>query len=283
MKILITGANGQVGSALVKSLRKNELIPVTRKDCDLNFTDQIKKIIDQSLPDLIINAAAYTDVDQAEIEREQAYKINRDTPKVIAQKANEYNIPFIHFSTDYVFDGEKVESYSEDDSTNPLGIYGHSKLAGEKVIMELGGQSYIFRTSWVYSNVRHNFYLTMKRLSKECEELKVVVDQIGVPTSSIFIAQQIQKIIPKLNKNNTGIYNLVPDGLCSWYEFSKLIISQTNQNFNLNNLHPIQSHDFLARTKRPQNSYLNNYKVKKTFMLKFDSWQKEFNKVIDEA
>ncbi len=283
MKILITGANGQVGSALFNFLGENELIPLTRNDCDLNLTDQIKKTIDQNLPDLIINSAAYTSVDQAEIEKELAYKINRDAPKVMAQKAYEYNIPFIHFSTDYVFDGEKLGSYFEDDPTKPLGIYGQSKLAGEEVIMEVGGQHYIFRTSWVYSNTGHNFYLTMKRLCQKSNELKVVADQIGVPTSNIFIAKQINKIIPQMSKSNTGIYNLVPDGFCAWYEFAKLIISQTNPYFNLDNLYPIQSSEFLAKSKRPQNSCLNNNKVKKTFMLEFSDWQKELNKVIDEA
>jgi len=283
MKILITGSNGQVGSSLVNFLREYELIPLKRDDCDIYQSDQIKKTIDQHLPDLIINAAAYTDVDQAEIEIEHAYKANRDAPRLIAQKAFEYNIPLIHFSTDYVFDGYKVGEYVEDDATNPLGVYGQSKLAGEESVVEEGGKYYIFRTSWVYSNIGYNFFLTMKRLGHECKELKVVADQIGVPTSNIFIAKQVQKIIPQLSKNNTGIYNLVPDGLCSWYEFAKEIISQTNPNFNLDNLHSIQTHEFPTKAKRPQNSCLNNTKAKKTFMLEFSDWQQELNRVMDEA
>jgi len=283
MKILITGSNGQVGSSLVNCLREHDLIPLSRHDCDLSLLDQIKKTIDQNVPDLIINSAAYTDVDKAEIETKLAFNINRDAPKVLAQKANEYKIPFIHFSTDYVFDGNKVGSYFEGDTTNPLGTYGQSKLAGEEKIMEVGGQFFIFRTSWVYSNLGNNFYLTMKRLSQNCNELKVVADQVGVPTPNIFIAKQIKKIIPQLTENNTGIYNLVPDGLCSWYEFAKEIISLTNPNFNLENLHSIQTHEFLTKAKRPQNSCLNNVKAKKTFMLKFNNWKSELNKVIDEA
>ena len=130
MKILITGTTGQVGHALTKTLTEHQIIALTRQDCDLTDLDQIKEIIDQHQPDLIINPAAYTKVDQAEDEKDLAFLINRDAPRVMAEKAREYNIPLIHFSTDYVFDGEKEAAYVEDDSTHPLGIYGQSKCAG---------------------------------------------------------------------------------------------------------------------------------------------------------
>ena len=166
MKILITGINGQVGNALMQQLTEYELVGLTRQDCDLTNPDQIKRVIDQHQPDLIINPAAYTKVDQAEDEPELAFLINRDAPRVMAEKAREYDIPFIHFSTDYVFDGEKKGAYKEDDPTNPLGVYGQSKLAGEQAIQNIGGQFYILRTSWVYSHIGKNFYLTMKGLSE---------------------------------------------------------------------------------------------------------------------
>jgi len=264
-------------------LTEHELIGLTRQDCDLTNPDQIRQVIDQHQPDLIINPAAYTKVDQAEDESELAFKINRDAPKVMAEKAREYHIPLIHFSTDYVFDGEKEEAYVEDDPTHPLGVYGHSKFACEEAIQEVGGQIYIFRTSWVYSNLGHNFYLTMKKLSYERDELKVVADQTGVPTSNQFIAEQIKNIVPQLNQNNTGVYHLVPDGFCSWYEFAKQIINQTNPQFSLNNLHAIQTHEFPTKTKRPKNSILNNAKIKQTFNLEFNYWQTELEKVIYEA
>jgi dTDP-4-dehydrorhamnose reductase len=283
MKILITGTNGQVGHALMRELTDHELIGLTRQDCDLTNPDQIRQVIDQHLPDLIINPAAYTKVDQAEDEPELAFQINRDAPKVMAEKAREYNIPLIHFSTDYVFDGDKEAAYVEDDPTHPLGVYGQSKCAGEEAIQEVGGLNYIFRTSWVYSNVGHNFYLTMKKLSQERDELKVVADQIGVPTSNQFIAEQINQIIPQLSENNSGIYNLVPDGSCSWYEFAKAIINQTNPQFNLDNLHPITTHEFPTKTKRPKNSVLNNAKIKQTFNLECNHWQETLEKVIHEA
>ncbi len=280
MKILITGVSGQVGHALMRELNDHELIGLTRQDCDLTNPDQIKEVIDHYQPELIINPAAYTKVDQAEDEPELAFQINRDAPKVMAEKAREYNIPLIHFSTDYVFDGDKKEAYLEDDPTHPLGVYGQSKCAGEEVVQEVGGLTYIFRTSWVYSDIGHNFYLTMKKLSSERDELKVVADQGGVPTSNQFIAEQIKHIIPQLNETNTGIYHLVPDGSCSWHEFAKEIISQTNPQFNLEHLHAIQTHEFRTKTKRPKNSVLNNAKIKQTFILNPKNWSQALEKVI---
>ena len=283
MKILITGVNGQVGRALMQELIEHELIGLTRQDCDLTNLDQIKQVIDQHQPHLIINPAAYTKVDQAEDEPDLTFKINRDAPHVMAEKAREYIIPLIHFSTDYVFDGEKKGVYVEDDPTHPLGIYGQSKCAGEEIIQEVGGLIYIFRTSWVYSTIGHNFFLTMKKLSQEREEHKVVANQIGVPTSNQFIAEQIKAIIPQLSEKNTGIYHLVPDGSCSWYEFANEIIGQTNPKFNLKNLHPITSNEFPMKTKRPKNSILNNAKMKQTFNLEVNNWLTELEKVINEA
>ena len=282
MKILITGVNGQVGHALMRELTEHELIGLTRQDCDLTNPDQIKQAIDQHQPELIINPAAYTKVDQAEDEQELAFQINRDAPKVMAEKAREYHIPFIHFSTDYVFDGEKKEAYEEDDPIHPLGVYGQSKNAGEEAIQGIGGRNYIFRTSWVYSKIGQNFYLTMKKLSQERAELKVVADQIGVPTSNKFIAENIKNIIPQLNENNMGIFNMVPDGSCSWHEFAKSIISQTNPQFNIDNLQAIETHEFPTKTKRPANSILSNAKIKKTFNLEFSDWKYCLKKIIEE-
>ena len=280
MKILITGVNGQVGHALIHELTEHELIGLTRQDCDLTNQDQIRQVIDKHQPDMIINPAAYTKVDQAEDEPELAFKINRDAPKVMAEKAREYNIPLIHFSTDYVFDGEKKEAYVEEDPSHPLGVYGQSKCAGEEAIQEVGGLIYIFRTSWVYSNIGHNFFLTMKKLSQERDELKVVANQVGVPTSNQFIAEQMKFIIPQLHYNNTGVYHLVPDGSCSWHEFAKVIIGQTNPQFDLDNLHAIPTHKFPTKTKRPSNSLLANVKIKQTFHLNLSDWSQELNKII---
>jgi dTDP-4-dehydrorhamnose reductase len=279
MKILITGINGQVGHALMQNLTDNTLIGLTQQDCDLTRLDQVKQVIDKHQPELIINPAAYTKVDQAEDEPELAFKVNRDAPRVMAEKAREYHIPLIHFSTDYVFDGEKKGAYLEDDPTQPLGVYGQSKCAGEEAIQAVGGSNYIFRTSWVYSTLGHNFYLTMKKFSQERDEFKVVSDQFGVPTSNQIIAEQIKLIIPQLHENNTGIYHLVPNGSCSWYEFAKEIISQANLQFNLDNLHAITTDEFPTKTKRPKNNILNNKKVKDEFFLMIKSWKDIYSEI----
>jgi len=162
-------------------------------------------------------------------------------------------------------------------------VYGQSRCAGEEPIQEIGGHIYIFRTSWVYSNIGKNFYLTIKKLSQERKELKVVANQVGVPTSNQFIAEQMKIIISQLTENNSGIYQLVSDGSCSWYEFAKVIISQTNPQFNLKNLHSIRAHEFPAKIQRPENSVLNNAKIKQIFNLEFNHWQIELEKVINET
>lgn len=279
MKILVTGTNGQVGHALVGVLANHEVISVSRHQCDLINLEQIEYMIDSYQPDLIINPAAYTNVDSAEDEAELAFRINAEAPKLMAKKAREYNIPFIHFSTDFVFDGKKKGSYSEVDFTNPLGVYGSSKLAGEEFIQEVGGQAYIFRTSWVYSKIGSNFYLTMMRLSQKKNEIRVVSDQIGVPTSSAFIAAQIQKIIPKLNQAQPGIFHLVPNGNCSWYDFAKEIIVKTNPMFDVTKIYPIKTEQYPSKAKRPLNSILENIHIKKAFMLEFEDWQSELKKI----
>ena len=279
MKILITGINGQVGHALMQQLCDHELIGLTREECDLTQLDQIKLIIDHHRPNLIINPAAYTKVDQAEDEKDLAYQINRDAPRVMAEKAREYDIPFIHFSTDYVFDGGKKGTYKEDDPTNPLGVYGASKWAGEEAIQNVGKKFFIFRTSWVYSDIGHNFYLTMKRLSEKREKIKVVSDQFGVPTSNLFIAQQIKKMINQFTSENIGIYHLVPDGQSSWYEFAKQIITKTTSAFDINNILPVGTDQYPTNTQRPKNSVLDNSLIKTVFMLKFDDWKTELRKL----
>lgn len=286
MKIFLIGSTGQVGEALktnLNKIKKYQVFSLSRNECDLSKINNLKKTIDKYQPDLIINAAAYTKVDLAEDYIDYAYLINSKVVKVIAESANKLKIPFIHFSTDYVFDGNKKGKYNEEDNPNPIGIYGKSKFEGENAIRELDGHFYIFRVSWVYSKIRNNFYLTIKKLIDERNEIKIVSDQYGVPTSSLFIANQICKILPKLNKDNKGIYHLVPDDYCSWYQFAKKIIIFGNLNFNTKNLLQIKSSEYLTKAKRPKNSILNNQKIKKTFDLSFNSWEKELNNLIQKS
>ena len=277
MKILVTGTNGQVGHALIQNLTDHELIGLTRKECDLTNLDQIRQVIDKHQPDLIINPAAYTQVDQAEDEPELAFQINRDAPRVMAEKAREYDIPIIHFSTDYVFDGQKELPYTEGDLPNPLGIYGQSKLAGEDAIKEVNGKYYIFRTSWVYSGMGRNFYLNLQRRIREQDELKVVNDQLGVPTSSLFIAKQIKTMIPKLLKENRGIYHLVPNGSCTWFDFARVILNASKFDQSEKKIIPVTSDHYPTKAKRPSNSCLSNNKIQKTIMVEFDDWKSVFS------
>jgi len=283
MKILIFGASGQVGSALLEVLSNYDVIPINKAECDITNPNHIKNIIDQNKSNLIINAAAYTKVDQAEDEKDIVFEINSNAPKVMAEKAFEYKVPFIHFSTDYVFDGKKKNAYVENDITNPLSIYGKSKLEGERQIQDIGGQFYIFRISWIYSKIRKNFYLSILEQLKENRELRVVHDQFGVPTSNYFIAREIKKIINKFNINNKGIYNLTPNGRSSWFDFAKLIISKTNPEFNYENLKKISTQEFKPLAPRPKNSVLNNNKIQSTFMIEFDDWEHELDQFINES
>ena len=277
MKILVTGTNGQVGQALMQNLTDHELIGLTRKECDLTNLDQIRQVIDKHQPDLIINPAAYTQVDKAEDEPELAFQINRDAPRVMAEKAREYDIPIIHFSTDYVFDGQKELPYTEGDLPNPLGIYGQSKLAGEEEIKKVNGKYYIFRTSWVYSDIGRNFYLNIQRRIREQDELKVVNDQLGVPTSSLFIAKQIKKMIPKLLKENKGIYHLVPNGACTWFDFARVILNSSKFDQSEKKIIPVSSNQYPTKAKRPSNSCLSNNKIQKAIMVEFDDWKSVFS------
>ena len=282
MKIFLTGSTGQVGTAIKNRLNKIEqykVLSLERNECDLSKTDNLKRSINKYKPDLIINAAAYTKVDQAEDDIDLAYLINSKAVRILSESAKDLDIPLIHFSTDYVFDGSKKGKYNEKDNPNPIGIYGKSKFDGENAIREIDGYFYIFRVSWIYSKIRSNFYLTIKNLVKEKKNIKIVSDQYGIPSSSLFIADQIAKILPKINKNNKGIYHLAPNSYCSWYDFAKSIIKHEKINFNLNEIKMINSDQYITKAIRPKNSILDNQKINNAFFLDFKSWEdvlKEF-------
>ncbi|MBY0572639.1 MAG: dTDP-4-dehydrorhamnose reductase, partial [Undibacterium sp.] len=202
IRILLTGSTGQVGHALLHSLREfGEVIAVTRAQMDLSRPDEISKVVQEIRPEIIINPAAYTAVDQAELESELAYQINAIAPGVLADNAKRLHIPLIHYSTDYVFDGEKRDqegnliAYDENDNCQPVSIYGKSKRSGELAIQASGCQHLILRTSWVYSDFGKNFLLTMLGLANQREQLKVVNDQWGAPTSAVWIAQVTAQLL----------------------------------------------------------------------------------------
>ena len=285
MKIFLTGSTGQVGTAIknrLNQLKQYKVLSLKRNECDLSKTDSLKRNIDKYKPDLIINAAAFTKVDQAEDDIDLAYLINSKAVRILSESAKNLDVPLIHFSTDYVFDGSKKGKYNENDNANPIGIYGKSKFDGENAIREIDGYFYIFRVSWVYSKIRSNFYLTIKNLIKEQKNIKIVSDQYGIPSSSLFIADQIAKILPKINKNNKGIYHLTPNSYCSWYDFAKSIIKHEKINFNLNDINMINSDQYITKAIRPKNSVLDNQKIKNTFLLNFKSWEDVLREFINQ-
>jgi len=292
MKIILTGVNGQLGYYLNQKLSPfYEVFGVTRESFDLTNVNQMEKVIDDIKPDLIINPAAYTYVDQAEKESELVFKTNCEGPKFLAIKSKKLGIPLMQFSTDYVFDGLKVGAYIEADKANPQSIYGKSKHGAEITIQENNPKHIIIRTSWVYSLRGKNFLTTILDMAKKKDEFGIVSDQIGAPTSAIFIANSIfemVKKIEKIEKNNLyGIYNLTCLGSASWFEFAQTIILYANElglefKCTPKNIKPIKTSDFPTLALRPVNSLLNNQKLMKTFEIKCPEWQNELQLIIGD-
>jgi dTDP-4-dehydrorhamnose reductase len=262
LRILISGQHGQVSQALQHSLKDmGELIVLGRDQFDLSHPQSLRAKVREIRPDLIINPAAHTAVDQAESEPELALAINGIAPGVLAEEAAALGIPLIHYSTDYVFDGSKNGPWIESDATNPLGVYGSSKLAGEQAIAAIGGQHLILRTSWVYSLVGRNFLLTMQRLLQEREKLTIVADQIGAPTWAGTIANSTRQLIERWQTGDTGawgVYHLTASGETSWFGFAQAIGQQLiEQGKRCATLEPIPSSAFPTPAARPLNSRLD--------------------------
>jgi dTDP-4-dehydrorhamnose reductase len=287
-KILLTGITGQLGSELENVLSKEwGIFPVSRKEMDLSEESTIRRIIRDKKPDLIINPAAYTAVDKAEVEKEMAFVINEKAPRIIAEEAKALNIPLIHFSTDFVFDGKKSAPYLETDTPTPMSVYGLSKLEGEKAIQEVDGDYLIFRTAWVYSRQGNNFRNTIRRLAKERPELNIINDQVGSPTTTTYISLVLKKIIELLFREKKisfqeckGIYHLTCGGTCSWYDFAEVIIKDLLQyeegHYTLN---PISTKDYPTAATRPQYSVLNNQKLTQVFGLEQREWHDCFEEI----
>ncbi|WP_414584627.1 dTDP-4-dehydrorhamnose reductase [Scytonema sp. PCC 10023] len=290
MRILLTGSTGQVGWELQRTLMTlGEVIPVGREvsslglRIDLSQPDTIRHVIRQVMPHLIINAAAYTAVDKAETEPELAMAVNGTAPGVIAEEAKLVGAGVIHYSTDYVFNGNQATPYTEQDEPNPQNVYGKTKLAGEKAIQAVGVPYFILRTSWVYGLRGKNFLLTMLRLAREREEIRVVDDQVGAPTWSRMIAESTAQILSQGTKDlinflssNSGIYHLTASGQTSWYGFAKVIFEYDSKRseHKLEKLVAIPSHEYPTPAKRPAYSSLDTQKISSTFGLAFPSWQR---------
>ncbi|MEX6666360.1 dTDP-4-dehydrorhamnose reductase [Pseudomonas sp. W2-17] len=262
LRILISGQHGQVSQALQQRLQNmGELIVLGRDQLDLSQPESIRPVVRDIKPDLIINAAAHTAVDQAESEPDLAFAINATSPGVFAEEAAALGIPLIHYSTDYVFDGSKQGAWVESDAPNPLGVYGSSKLAGERAIAAAGGQHLILRTSWVYSLTGRNFLLTMQRLLQEREKLSIVVDQIGAPTWAGTIAASTAALIERWRDGAPGawgVYHLTASGETSWFGFAEAIGQQlVNSGKPCATLEPIASSAYPTPAARPLNSRLD--------------------------
>lgn len=276
-KILLFGANGQVGQALMKRLSSQAvLIPCDRSVVDLNDLDSLEKLITKVSPEYIINAAAYTAVDRAETDASNVFRINKDAPHIMGKMAEKLKAWLIHYSTDYVFDGEKNEPYLESDSVNPLNVYGQSKAEGEQAIRDSGCKHVILRTSWVYSQDGHNFLKTMVKLSQTKDLLKIVSDQMGAPTSTDLIAH-ITSIV--LKNPCQGTYHLSARGETSWLEFADLIFRTREISTQTEG---ILSQDYPSLAKRPKNSRLNTDKLCAQFNVTLPPWEVDAQRIAKE-
>lgn len=281
MKILLTGKNGQIGWELCRALAPlGEIAAYDRAELDLAAPDLIVAGVRSAMPDVVINAAAYTAVDQAEREPDAAHAINAVAVSVLAEEAKRAGALLIHYSTDYVFDGTKGAPYVEEDVPNPLNEYGRSKLAGEQAIRETGGPHLILRTSWVYSARGRNFFLTMKRLLQEKEEVRVIVDQVGAPTCAAVIADATAAILRKRDRQPSGVYHLTAAGSTSWHGFATEIARRER---SATRVVPIPSEAYPSPARRPRNSRLSNEKLLRQFAIALPSWEDGLKAVVEAA
>lgn len=280
-RILLTGRYGQVGWELERILPKvGEAFAFGRNEMDLANPEQIREKIRLIKPDVIVNAAAYTAVDKAEEEPGPAMAVNGIAPGILAEEAKNLGALLVHYSTDYVFDGTKAEPYTEEDEPNPLNVYGKTKLAGEKAIQATWEKHLILRTSWVYGMRGKNFLLTILKLAKEKDEIRVVDDQVGAPTWCRMIAEGTALILSRnfkpddpARKQITGLFHLTASGCTSWFGFAKAILEQENNSISRRvNLVPIPSSGYPTHAKRPMNSRMCCRSLSETLGITFESW-----------
>jgi dTDP-4-dehydrorhamnose reductase len=281
--ILVLGATGQLGVELQRSFAASGNITAADRSCgDLANPDQIRTLIRSVKPAVILNAAAYTAVDRAESEPELAHAINAAGPRILAEEALSLNALLVHYSTDYVFDGTKSGPWTETDTTNPLNVYGASKLAGEQAIQSIGGRSLIFRTSWVYGPHGKNFLLTMLRLGRERDRISIVDDQFGAPTTSIELARATHRVVSGILANRfgdaeewAGLYHMTCAGSVSWYGFAQAIFARTTAVLDMKapELAPIPAAEFPTPAARPRNSVFSNDKLHRIFSVQLAPWQ----------
>ncbi|MCI5763999.1 MAG: dTDP-4-dehydrorhamnose reductase [Actinobacillus porcinus] len=285
-KFLITGAKGQVGHCLTQQLTgKAEILAVDRDELDITDQSAVKKIVETFKPDVIINAAAHTAVDRAESEVELSEAINVKGPQYLAEAANKIGAVILHISTDYVFEGTGTGEYKEEDQTNPQGVYGRTKLAGEIAVQQANPRSIILRTAWVFGEHGHNFVKTMLRLAKDRDSLGIVGDQFGGPTYAGDIAKTLIEIANQIlagKENAFGVYHFTGKPYVSWYEFAKAIfVEAESQNILKKSplVNRIATSDYPTPAKRPANSRLDLTKIKQVFNIEPSDWQKALKNI----
>lgn len=277
MKILLTGGSGQIGGELQQALRGlDDVHAPARADLDLSHPDEIRRIMRSMRPDIVVNAAAYTSVDQAEADAQLAFAINRDAPAVLAEEAARNGSLLVHFSTDYVFDGTKDLPYQEDDVPAPLGVYGRSKAEGEAAVMAAACRHLILRTSWIYSMHGRNFLLTMMRLLQDREEVRVVSDQFGAPTWARSVAQAVREMLPRAHEGTAplGLFHLAAAGSGSWYDFAREIAAhlELQQDRSVAKVSPITTAEWSAPARRPANSRLSCERLQQQYGIVMPAW-----------
>lgn len=269
MKVLVTGAKGQLGQDVLRLLEEQtwEVFGFGREELNIKDEKQVSEKVLSIQPDIIIHTAAYTQVDQAESDEEAAFKVNAEGTKYLAQAAEAVGAKFCYVSTDYVFDGTKNEPYKADDQTNPQTVYGKSKLVGEQYTQEYCSKNYIVRTSWVFGLYGNNFVKTMLRLVEEKKELGIVHDQVGSPTYTTDLARFIINLV---QTDKYGIYHGSNSGVCSWYEFAKEIFEQSNIEIVVN---PLTTEDFPRPAARPKYSVLDKGMIEENGFESFQDWK----------
>lgn len=293
MRILLTGKNGQVGFELQRALVPLGTVhAVDSGDCDLADVPALRALIRSLRPDLIVNPAAYTAVDRAEDEADGqlARAVNAVAPGVMGEEAARLGAAVIHYSTDYVFDGQKSAPYVESDVTAPLGAYGQSKRDGELALMRSNPRHLVLRTSWVVGAHGHNFAKTMLRLATERSELKVVNDQVGAPTSAALIADLTAHLVARMRHDGNfpfGLYHMSAGGETSWYDYARFVIDRAAQagrpmNLTAADVHPIATADYPTRARRPMNSRLDTRHFIDTFGLRLPPWQEGLDHILQQ-
>lgn len=286
-RIAILGANGQVGSALA-ALLGDRAVPLTRAEANLNEPETLAALLDSIQPDAVINAAAYTAVDKAEEEYDAAFVANAKAPAELARWCAEHNVPFVHYSTDYVFDGEGETPWRENDPKAPLNVYGASKLAGEVAVEETGAKHLIFRISWVYDATGKNFMNTMLRLGADRDTLSVVADQYGAPCYAPDLADYTLRALEKaaqMPEFPSGIYHMVHGGITTWHGFAEAIFSgarQMGKELRVQTVGAIPASAYPTPAKRPQNSRMDCSRFRSVFGLELPHWEQGLHNALKQ-